>query len=275
MSTKCGCTSPGSYAACAGFRNQTTPDEVAAQYADRVGAPRGKDGPTTCSVWALCRDVVKARRLPYYADNPGDCGKNTKVSITGAGTAKGIGIGSSAAGAFSGSVGVATGLTGSAAIEAGGLAAAGAIASIAAFGAGLIALPFAFIAHHSAEVALEKKVLCSVASGYNDFADQMDGLLATGNISVAQASQLADQIQQQIVTALQSGYKNCNARCYYTYAIKALTLFNKEKGYQILAASFKPQQQSQPSQPSTTGKGTAIAIGAGALALIAKVAGFF
>ena len=271
MSTKCGCTSSGSYAHCAGFHNQTVPDDIAARYADRVGAPKGKDNATTCSVWSLCRDVNKVRRIPYYADNPGDCGTDKKVSIAGAGLSKGISIGGTGAGlvASAGSVG---------ALGVGG--AITAVATWASFGAGLALLPLAIIGHHSAEVALEKKTLCSVASGYNGFADQVDSGLQNGTVTLDQAMQLADQIQQQIITALAQGLKQCNARCYYTYAIKSLTLLNKEVSYPMLASQFKSQQQQQqqlqPAAPSSTsGTGTALTIGGLALAVIAKIAGLF
>lgn len=275
MSTNCGCTSPGSYSQCAGFQLKESVD-IANFYAQKVGAPSGKNDSKTCDVRSLVVNVIMAQRLPYYGDNPGDCGKDTKVSITGAGASKAIGIGSTVAGTFGSIAGIATG-TGasiSSGLAAGGLAAAGSIASIAAFGAGLLLIPLAFIGHHSAEVAIEKKVLCSVASGYNSFADQVEALLSSGQMTADQAGQLADQIQQQIISALQSGYKNCNARCYYTYAIKALTMYCKEYHYMMLATAAAQKSQAAAAGTTsgpTSNRGIAIGVGLAAVAVLAKI----
>lgn len=276
----CGCTQPGSYAQCAGFQLFLTDvegphAEWASFYAQKVGAPYGKDNATTCSPYGLVVSVILSHRFPYYKDSPGDCGHDTKVNISGAGASKALSIGGTAAGTFSGITGIATGTT---SIAAGGIAGAGAIAGIAAFGAGLLLLPLAFIAHHSAEVALEQKVLCAVSSGYNDFADQVEGLLKSGSITLDQANNMADQMQQQIVNALASGLKSCNARCYYTYAIKAVTMFCKERWYPALAAQAQkantPAVVSDVQSLLTGNSGKTIAVGGG-LILVLLVAKLF
>lgn len=257
MSTKCGCTSPGSYATCAGFKvfnDSVTNANIASYYAQKVGAPFGKSNDTTCAPYSLVVDVILSHRLPYYKDSPGDCGKDTKVDISGASAGKALSITGTAGGTIStlGSFG-ALGITGTIST----------VASIATFGAGLALIPIAMIEHHSAEVALEQKVLCAVASGYNDFADQVETMLQNGQITLAQANSMADQMQQQIVSALSQGLKTCNARCYYTYAIKALTMFCKEKLY----PSLVPQAQTTAAIPTatvskaiTSGTMTAIAV---------------
>lgn len=244
MSTPCGCASPGSYARCAGYTPYFTSvegpnGEWAGYYADAVAAPKtGSNDSTHCNVWWFCHNVVLCHRLPYYKDTPGDCPKNTQIHITGASVSKAFGVGGAAAGLTSGVIGLTTGVTGSAALAAGGIATLGAALGFASLGAGLLAIPFALVAHHDQAIALEQQTLCAVSSAYNTFADQIEPLIRSGQVSLAQANSLADQMQDEIVKALASGYKTCNARCYYTYGIKALTKFCKERFYPSLVPTL-------------------------------------
>lgn len=246
MSVTCGCGSPGAYAKCAGYQIYLTAvegpnGEWSSYYADAVAAPKtGKNDATHCNVWDFCRNVVLCHRLPYYKDTPGDCPKNTQIHITGASVQKALGVGGAAAGITSGVIGLTTGVTGGAALAAGGIATLGAALGFASLGAGLLAIPFALTAHHDAAIALEQQALCAVSSAYNTFADQLEPLIRSGQVSLDQANTLADQMQDEIVKALASGYNTCNARCYYTYGIKALTRFCKERFYPSLVPKIGP-----------------------------------
>lgn len=141
-------------------------------------------------------------------------------------TALGAGIGiAGAAGAFSSGGALA------------GIGLTSAVAGIATAGIGLLAIPFALIAKHAANVALEDKTLCEISQTFNAYEEQIEQALRSGRITVGQAQLYMSQVESQMISALQPHVKSYNGYYYFTMATKATSLFLREQVYSKLAPS--------------------------------------
>jgi hypothetical protein len=221
------------------FENDSTLIE---SYVDRVGAPRASDW-----IPLAIQYVLRARRMytakKAYSGEFGDCGNNTSIGL---GVAPEIGKIDSIAGAAVAGVatvgGLATsGIGAGAAFAATTAGAVTAAAGIITAGIGLVALPFILIfEHHAQAVAKEQHTLCDVVIAYDQFADQIEPLIQSGQITLQNAVQLLEQVQQQLQGALagisQGSGKDCNAGCGFGYILNALVLYNIEVLYPKYAA---------------------------------------
>jgi hypothetical protein len=216
-------------------------DPITKQYADRVGAVDSLV-PGGGIAW-VAKKTIARHRMIYCKATQGDCGGASSVpELTDAKITSIAGsLGSTAVG-FAGSTGELAGF---------GLAAGSTALAAVTFGIGAVAAVITTIfSHHAAAVAKEENTLCLVSETYNAYAAKIEQAVASGQITVAQAQALALQVEQQLVGIMASGYKNYNAYAYYTYALKAVSLYAREQIYpqlakpvttQVLDAIAKPQ----------------------------------
>ena len=208
------------------------------------------------------------RRMDYFRTAPGDCGKQTAIDV---GPIGGISQGAKLAGTAAGlTATLAGGIAGgslsasgiSAGIAAGGIAGT---AAAAATGIGLALVPimlfFGISAHHAAAVKLEQDTLCSVTYTYNQWADQIEAGLTSGQLTADQASAALDQIFAKLDSAMATIAKEGNAGWGFRIDLRALVLYNKAVVYPALAGS-------------TLGGKSGLLIFGGAIAA-AKVGGLF
>jgi len=222
-------------------------------YADRVGA---RQGPRSADVNNFILAVLATNRMTYCHSKQDDCGPAVQPKLgTGAAVLKFGGL----------ATGTAAGL-GSAGLAplAAGTAAAGVIGA-ATLGLGLIAVPLlAIFAHHSAAVANEQNTICAVSTAWNGFADVVEQKIPSGTLAVQDALTALQTYYSQLRNGLQGITHGTNAGYYFTKALDALQIWNKEVVFPSLnpSAAIAPGgQASTPGASSSTGK-TALLAGA-------------
>lgn len=118
-----------------------------------------------------------------------------------------------------------------------------------------------FTASHAAAVAAEEKAICSMAQTINGAEAQIEAALSSGQLIVANAVTLFNNIASQALQGLRPISKPYNAGWGYGLAIQALAIYN--------AAVLYPQLASG----SSGGIGTLALLGGGGY--VAHVAGVF
>lgn len=209
-------------------------------YVAKVGAPMASDW-----IPGAIHNVLRARRLygarSSYQGEYGDCGGESSISL---GVSSTIGKVDSLAGTAVAATGVigAVSAGGSTAFAATALGAATGALGIATAGLGLALLPFILISkHHAVAVAREQNTLCDVVIAYDQFADQIEPLIQSGQMSLANAIDILDKVNTELQNSLdviaQGSGAQCNAGCGYKYILRALVLYNKD----VLYPSYVPQ----------------------------------
>jgi len=186
---------------------------------------------------------LRARRIIYWKNTPGDCGTQTQVNI---GTTNKI-------------VGTIQSLSAKDPEPI-----SHAILSVAGFITGI------FGAHHAAAVQKEQTTLCEVALYFNTYCQQVIQQGTTGN----DAKKIFTQVRDNAKSAVAAIEKPCNAGCFVHHTLDALTdLFIKLYGVESVAAQLNPKNPSAVGlKPGTLGIGEiALAGGAGFAAHLAGV----
>lgn len=181
-------------------------------------------------------------RILYAKSVPGDCPTKTSISLGPAATiSKGIGAGTAALGAASSISLAATGGAGIGASAGGSGVALGGLPSI--FGAiagpiAIAAIPLAIwatiSAHHKIAVAREQATICDFSQAYNEWEAQIEAGILSGQLVVSDAKNAVPQVEAQLTAGLKGIYKDCNAACFETFALRALNLYAIEKLYDSL-----------------------------------------
>jgi hypothetical protein len=155
----------------------------------------------------LVAAFIVTRRVIYFKNSPGDCGANVRPQIGSTGQ---IGLG----------IGVAAGADPEP-ISAGILS-------------GVTSIFGVFTAHHIKAVQTEQATLCAVAAAYNQSAEQIENLVASGQIDPPTAVAYLQQVVNMLLSQLAPIRKSCNAACGFTYALQALVLYNGDVVYPSL-----------------------------------------
>lgn len=241
-------------------------------YAHRSGAS-GSD--------QLCSAMISllAGRIVYWKTNPGDCPLKSDLKLGPASQIVKVGgIGLTGVGAASSISLFATGGAGIGGSAAGAGAALGglpAIAGAAASVVGLALIPLAvwaaFSAHHKLAVAREQATICDFMQAFNGWCDAMEQGLISGQTSLSDLKSAVPIVEQQMMAGLSSILKQCNAACYMQKNLRAIDLYNIEKGYDILATKVSSSTSSLPGASKTSQGGAltiATAVGLGTAALV-------
>lgn len=219
----CGCQ-PGTgtwdaYLACGAVTPQPlAPDNILQNYAASAGAQS--------SNFTLCYAVacLKARRLIYWKQSPGDCGASgfslNQTTLIEASVGKGIGT--------------------AAQVDPEPIS-KGILAGVATILGG-------FTAAHAQAVATEQTTLCNVTIAYNSSIVPLEQAVKTGSLSPDQASTILSQIAAQLDPSLAAIAKPVNFAAGFRITLKALVQFNADVVFPALAPTSLVQALS-PTPP--------------------------
>lgn len=169
------------------------------------------------NVHNMVTGCLQLNRIPYCKAQLMDCGTPTSSTSD---AATGLRVANEVGGV------AATALTG---------------VPIGGGGPGLLSILAGIFSHHAQAVAKEQETLCQVSTAYNQFADQIEQMLKTGQIALQDAIVTLQKVYYQLVAQLNTiegpGTSGCNAGCFYHSALDALLAFNKKYVYPSLVPS--------------------------------------
>jgi hypothetical protein len=160
---------------------------------------------------------LRARKVTYWKNTPGDCGTSTKISASAIQTGSKIGLASAGTLTSLASAGIFGGAAGASGVaaEVSSVAVSGAFAAATA-GIGLALVPIiAIINHHKAAVAKEQGNLCEAVGFFNSGIDAV----AQANVDWKTKKDYFNTITTQALSAVQTVAKGskdssqCNAGC--------------------------------------------------------------
>jgi hypothetical protein len=200
----CPANSQEQYFACNGVTplDPDTPDLAA--FAQRVGTPSGWPS-------VYCIAVLRAHRLIYFKNDPGDCPKQSSISLN-----TNVALASKASGIL-GQTGLAENIP--------------VVGPYLQLGLSIFSSIGGFLtgAAHARAVANEQATLCAVTGAWNGFADSVEQQIRSGRLSLADAIKLLPSVVSQLKGALGPVNDGQNFGWGFTFAIDALAIFYKER----------------------------------------------
>jgi hypothetical protein len=152
---------------------------------------------------------------------------------------------------------------------------AGPAAPFLAIGGAIANLFGSIFGGHAAAVGREQAALCAAIPAANQFLQQIDQALASGQVTASQASSLLDQVVQQyesgVAPIIKMSNSSCNAACVYLRELQAIVAKRKAQyADAATAASASISPSGAATAPSSGSNLLPWAAAAGVLLLLLK-----